>query len=49
MSFLSSQYGWGVNNVLDFEVVLADGSIVHATETQHPGERYSSTVIGPLG
>ncbi|KAJ5121031.1 FAD linked oxidase N-terminal [Penicillium bovifimosum] len=36
MSFLSTQYGWAANNVIDFEVVLANGTIVHATETQHP-------------
>ncbi|KAJ5782051.1 FAD linked oxidase N-terminal [Penicillium paradoxum] len=36
MSFLSTQYGWAANNVVDYEVVLANGTIVHATETQHP-------------
>ncbi|OQE35155.1 hypothetical protein PENCOP_c014G08082 [Penicillium coprophilum] len=35
MSFLSTQYGWAANNVLDFEVVLANGTIVHATEKQN--------------
>jgi FAD/FMN-containing dehydrogenase len=38
MSFLSTQYGWAANNIKDFEVVLANGSIVHATETENPGE-----------
>ncbi|KAJ5797195.1 CAZyme family AA7 [Penicillium psychrosexuale] len=36
MSFLSTQYGWAANNVKDFEVVLANGTIVHATETENP-------------
>ncbi|CAI7655371.1 unnamed protein product [Penicillium viridicatum] len=37
MSFLSTQYGWAANNVLDYEVVLANGTIVHATESENPG------------
>ncbi|CAI7596704.1 unnamed protein product [Penicillium glandicola] len=36
MSFLSTQYGWAANNVQDYEVVLANGTIVHATETENP-------------
>ncbi|KOS38668.1 hypothetical protein ACN38_g10495 [Penicillium nordicum] len=35
MSFLSTQYGWAANNVLDYEVVLANGTIVHATESEN--------------
>ncbi|CAG8910187.1 unnamed protein product [Penicillium egyptiacum] len=36
MSFLSTQYGWAANNIKDFEIVLANGTIVHATETENP-------------
>jgi hypothetical protein len=39
MSFLSTQYGWAANNVVDYEVVLANGTIVHATEKENTGER----------
>ncbi|OKL61452.1 hypothetical protein UA08_03482 [Talaromyces atroroseus] len=33
LSFLSSQYGWAANNVVDFEVVLANGTITHANNS----------------
>ncbi|KAF2840459.1 FAD binding domain-containing protein [Patellaria atrata CBS 101060] len=36
LGFLSSQYGWAMNNVVEFEVVLADGSIVTASANSHP-------------
>ncbi|KAF2007361.1 FAD-binding domain-containing protein [Amniculicola lignicola CBS 123094] len=36
MSFLSPQYGWAVNNVVEFEVVLANGTIVTASTSSHP-------------
>ncbi|KAL4897509.1 hypothetical protein BDV59DRAFT_45786 [Aspergillus ambiguus] len=32
LSFLSSQYGWAANNVVNFEVVLANGTVVNANE-----------------
>ncbi|PYH94157.1 FAD dependent oxidoreductase [Aspergillus ellipticus CBS 707.79] len=35
MSFLSSQYGWAANNVVNFEVVLANGTIVNANEKEN--------------
>lgn len=35
LSFLSSQYGWAANNVVDFEVVLANGTIVHANAKEN--------------
>lgn len=38
MSFLSTQYGWAANNVVDFEVVLANGTIIHATDKQNIGD-----------
>lgn len=38
MSFLSTQYGWAANNVVDFEVVLANGTIIHATDKQNTGD-----------
>ncbi|EEA25210.1 hypothetical protein TMatcc_006569 [Talaromyces marneffei ATCC 18224] len=33
LSFLSSQYGWAANNVVDYEVVLANGTITHANSS----------------
>ena len=36
LSFFSPQYGFVCNNVLAFEVVLADGSIVNASEKDNP-------------
>ena len=41
MSFLSTQYGWAANNVVDFEIVLANGTIVHATEKENTGNHRS--------
>ncbi|KAL3446009.1 hypothetical protein BJX65DRAFT_138031 [Aspergillus insuetus] len=35
LSFLSSQYGWAANNVVEFEVVLANGTVVNANAQQH--------------
>ncbi|KAE8149884.1 hypothetical protein BDV25DRAFT_155554 [Aspergillus avenaceus] len=35
LSFLSSQYGWAANNVVDFEVVLANGTIVNANAKEN--------------
>ncbi|KAF5007214.1 hypothetical protein FDECE_6448 [Fusarium decemcellulare] len=31
MSFLSNEYGWASANVVGYEAILADGSIIHAT------------------
>lgn len=38
MSFLSTQYGWAANNVKNFEVVLANGTIVNANEKENTGK-----------
>ncbi|KAJ5605242.1 hypothetical protein N7510_010396 [Penicillium lagena] len=35
MSFLSTQYGWAANNVVNYEVVLANGTIVNANEDEN--------------
>ncbi|KAJ5201410.1 uncharacterized protein N7498_006073 [Penicillium cinerascens] len=35
MSFLSTQYGWAANNVANFQVVLANGTIVDANEKEN--------------
>ena len=35
LSYLSTQYGWAMDNVVEFEVVLANASIVTASETQN--------------
>ncbi|KAL4878318.1 hypothetical protein BJY04DRAFT_114143 [Aspergillus karnatakaensis] len=36
LSFLSSQYGWAANNVVEFEVVLANSTVVNANAKEHP-------------
>lgn len=36
LSYMSAQYGWSASLVLEYEVVLADGSIITVSETQHP-------------
>lgn len=48
MSFLSTQYGWAANNVVDFEVVLANGTIIHATDKQNTGETYTRPNFGAV-
>ncbi|KAJ6104054.1 hypothetical protein N7523_010374 [Penicillium sp. IBT 18751x] len=35
MSFLSTQYGWAANNVANYQVVLANGTIVDANEKEN--------------
>ncbi|KAB8238744.1 FAD dependent oxidoreductase [Aspergillus alliaceus] len=35
LSFLSSQYGWAANNVVNFEVILANGTIVNANSKEN--------------
>ena len=35
LSFFSPKVGWVADNVLDFEVVLASGEVVHATSTSN--------------
>ncbi|KAF2789654.1 FAD-binding domain-containing protein [Melanomma pulvis-pyrius CBS 109.77] len=36
LSFLSAQYGWAANNIVEFEVVLANATIVTASSTSNP-------------
>ncbi|KAI1336108.1 FAD binding domain-containing protein [Xylariaceae sp. FL0016] len=36
LSFLSAQYGWAANSVLEFTVVLANASIVTVSNTSYP-------------
>ena len=36
LSFLSAEYGWAANNIVEFEVVLANATIVTASSTSHP-------------
>ncbi|TGJ84033.1 hypothetical protein E0Z10_g4738 [Xylaria hypoxylon] len=36
MSFMSTEYGWAANSVLEFELVLANASVVSVTESNHP-------------
>jgi hypothetical protein len=42
MSFLSTQYGWAANNVVNFEVVLANGTVVNANAKENTGKKYAS-------
>ncbi|KAL2071018.1 hypothetical protein VTL71DRAFT_14044 [Oculimacula yallundae] len=35
ISFFSNRHGWGLDNVSSFEVVLGNGDIVQADQTQH--------------
>lgn len=36
LSFLSAEYGWAANNIVEFEVVLANATIVTASSTSNP-------------
>ncbi|KAH8808621.1 hypothetical protein F5884DRAFT_792907 [Xylogone sp. PMI_703] len=36
ISFVSRQYGWAVDNVRNYEVVLPNGTIVNANQKSHP-------------
>ncbi|EFQ32572.1 FAD binding domain-containing protein [Colletotrichum graminicola M1.001] len=36
LSFLSTQYGWAANNIVSVEMVLANGTIVTASNTSNP-------------
>ncbi|KAI1363924.1 hypothetical protein F5Y08DRAFT_353982 [Xylaria arbuscula] len=35
ISFFSPRYGWTCDNVVEYEVVLANGSVIHANEDQN--------------
>ncbi|EAW14270.1 FAD-binding oxidoreductase [Aspergillus clavatus NRRL 1] len=36
ISFYGNQVGWACDNVINYEVVLADGSVANANKTSHP-------------
>ncbi|TGO55579.1 hypothetical protein BCON_0090g00220 [Botryotinia convoluta] len=36
ISYFSGKYGWACDNILNYEVVLANGSIINASPTSHP-------------
>lgn len=36
LSYLSAQYGWAANSVLEYELVLPNGTAVTASATSHP-------------
>ncbi|KAH8587140.1 FAD binding domain-containing protein [Bisporella sp. PMI_857] len=36
LSFMSTEYGWAANSVLEYTLVLANASIITVSETQHP-------------
>ncbi|KAF5680607.1 FAD-binding domain-containing protein [Fusarium heterosporum] len=36
ISFYAARYGWGIDNVRSFEIVLANGRIVHASSENEP-------------
>lgn len=35
LSYMSAQYGWTASNVLEYEIVLANGTISYVSATQH--------------
>ncbi|KAJ8133605.1 hypothetical protein O1611_g16 [Lasiodiplodia mahajangana] len=40
-SVLSGKHGWAVDNILEYEVVLANATIVTVSDTQHPDLYYA--------
>ncbi|KAK4119575.1 FAD-binding domain-containing protein [Parathielavia appendiculata] len=36
LSYMSAQYGWSASSAISYEVVLANGTIVTASDTSHP-------------
>lgn len=36
LSFLTAEHGWAANNLLEAELVLANGTIVTASSDNHP-------------
>ncbi|KAI5860495.1 FAD-binding domain-containing protein [Durotheca rogersii] len=36
LSYMSAQYGWSASSVLEFEIVLANGTVATASESHHP-------------
>ena len=36
LSFMSQEYGWAANSVLEFELVVANGTVVTASEDRNP-------------
>lgn len=44
LSFLSSQYGWAANNVVNFEVVLANGTVINANAKENTGKQSRFTI-----
>lgn len=43
--FLGRLHGLSVDNLVEAEVVLADGSIVFASEKNHPGDSYQPMTV----
>lgn len=43
MSFLSTQYAWAANNVVNYEVVLANGTVVNANTKENKGEKTTTS------
>ncbi len=35
LSYMSAQYGWAASSALEYEVVLANGTIVTASDTEN--------------
>ncbi|KAK0614903.1 hypothetical protein B0T17DRAFT_592779 [Bombardia bombarda] len=36
LSYMSAQYGWAASSVIEYELVLANGTITRVSATQHP-------------
>ncbi|KAJ3729313.1 hypothetical protein C8R42DRAFT_160828 [Lentinula raphanica] len=46
IGFLSAEYGFGSDNVIEYEVVLANGSVIHATNQNQHSDMYWALKLG---
>lgn len=48
LSYMSAQYGWAASQVLEYEIVFANGTIGHVSEESHP-DLFKVSSNHPLG
>lgn len=48
LSYMSAQYGWAASQVLEYEIVFANGTIGHVSKDNHP-DLFKVSSIHPLG
>lgn len=48
LSYMSAQYGWAASQVLEYEIVFANGTIGHVNQDNHP-DLFKVSSIQPLG